>query len=309
MAPAAATTFDWTPEGVAWKMNVSCWHPGIECSEGDAIWMKPGLAPRGRRFERNAMSATRRVVAPRRGGLLALTHALAGLVLAAAQLALRPAFAVDTAAKPNPSFAAPLPPARPAGPAGGRGSSDFRRANRGANASARHPAAAAKFAAGIPRADARVRTGMAKDEGNRGGGGQNLARFRPDLSGEMSLQLLPADDNERGAVAAREPKPFAPARFCLRYVPRANVLHGRREDLATLAVKPFAPIRPNETSCDSKRGRPATRENPLAQTRCSRAAAGRLHSSCEVVKRSPEGPAAAAAGVCVRPACAPPSWR
>jgi hypothetical protein len=56
----------------------------------------------------------------------------------------------------------------------------------------------------------------------------------------MSLQLLPADDNERGAVAAREPKPFAPARFCLRYVPRANVLHGRREDLATLAVKPFA---------------------------------------------------------------------
>jgi hypothetical protein len=29
--------FDWTPEGVAWKMNAGCRHPGIECSEGDAI--------------------------------------------------------------------------------------------------------------------------------------------------------------------------------------------------------------------------------------------------------------------------------
>jgi len=54
-----------------------------------------------------------------------LTYALAGLVLAAAQLALRPAFALDTSAKPNPSFTAPLPPARPAGPAGGRATIDF----------------------------------------------------------------------------------------------------------------------------------------------------------------------------------------
>ncbi|MGH6857233.1 MAG: hypothetical protein ACRECP_06230, partial [Methylocella sp.] len=84
-------------------------------------------------------------------------------------------------------------------------------------------------------------------------------------------------------------------RNCLRYMPRANLLRGRREDLATLAVKPFASIRPNETYCDSKRRQPAARENPLAQTRRPRAAAGRLHSSCEVVKRSPEGPAAAAA--------------
>jgi hypothetical protein len=33
----AAMTFDWTPEDVAWKMNAACRHPGIECSEGDAI--------------------------------------------------------------------------------------------------------------------------------------------------------------------------------------------------------------------------------------------------------------------------------
>lgn len=65
------------------------------------------------------MSAAKPVVMPRRGALLALTHALAWLVLAAAPLALRPAFALDAAEKPNPSFAAPLPPARPAGPAGG----------------------------------------------------------------------------------------------------------------------------------------------------------------------------------------------
>jgi hypothetical protein len=33
----AAMAFDWTPEGVAWKMNAACRHPGINCSEGDAI--------------------------------------------------------------------------------------------------------------------------------------------------------------------------------------------------------------------------------------------------------------------------------
>jgi hypothetical protein len=87
--------------------------------------MKLGLAPRRRRFERIAISAAKRVVMPRRGELLALTHALAWLVLAAAQLALRPAFALDAAAKPNPSFTAPLPPARPAGRAGARATIDF----------------------------------------------------------------------------------------------------------------------------------------------------------------------------------------
>jgi len=71
------------------------------------------------------MSAAKRVVTTRGGALLALTHVLAWLVLAAAQLALRPAFALDAAAKPNPSFAAPLPPARPADPAGGRATIDF----------------------------------------------------------------------------------------------------------------------------------------------------------------------------------------
>jgi hypothetical protein len=80
--------------------------------------MKLDLAPIRRRFERIAISAVKRVVTPRRGALLALTHALAWLFLVAAQLALRPAFALDAAAKPNPSFTAPLPPARPAGPAG-----------------------------------------------------------------------------------------------------------------------------------------------------------------------------------------------
>jgi hypothetical protein len=53
-----------------------------------------------------------------------LTNALAWLVLAAAQLALRPAFALDAATKPIPSFTAPLPPARPAGPDGGRATID-----------------------------------------------------------------------------------------------------------------------------------------------------------------------------------------
>ena len=158
----------------------------------------------------------KRVVTPRGGAILALTQALAWLVLATAQLALRPAFALDAAEKPNPLFTAPLPPARPAGPAGGRATidfassaSDFRRANRGAEASARPTAAAAKFAAGIPRADARMRVGMAKDEGNGGSSGQNLARFRPDLSGKMSLQLLPADDNEQRHVAARTQGAFS----------------------------------------------------------------------------------------------------
>jgi hypothetical protein len=73
------------------------------------------MRARRRRFERIAMNLAKRVVTPRRGALLTLTHALAWLVLTAAELALRPAFALDAAAKPNPSFTAPLPPARPAG--------------------------------------------------------------------------------------------------------------------------------------------------------------------------------------------------
>ncbi|MGH6852673.1 MAG: hypothetical protein ACREDJ_05645, partial [Methylocella sp.] len=63
------------------------------------------------------MSTAKHVVTRRTGALLTLTHALAWLVLAAAQLALRPAFALDAAAKSTPSITAPLPPARPAGSA------------------------------------------------------------------------------------------------------------------------------------------------------------------------------------------------
>ncbi len=66
------------------------------------------------------MGGAKRVVRKRKGALLALTGALAWLAGAAAQLALRPTFALDTAAKPNPSFTAPLPPPRPADLAGGR---------------------------------------------------------------------------------------------------------------------------------------------------------------------------------------------
>lgn len=65
----------------------------------------------------------KRVVTPR-GAILALIQTLAWLVLATAQLALRPAFALDAAEKPNPLFTAPLPPARPASPAGGRATID-----------------------------------------------------------------------------------------------------------------------------------------------------------------------------------------
>ena len=78
-----------------------------------------------RRFERNAMSAAERVVTTRKGARLAFTHALAWLILAAAQFALRPTFALDAAAKPSPPFMVPLPPARPAGPVGGRATIDF----------------------------------------------------------------------------------------------------------------------------------------------------------------------------------------
>jgi hypothetical protein len=70
------------------------------------------------------MGAAKRGVTPRKGALQALTYALAWLVLAATQFALRPAFAQDAAEKPNPSFTAPLPPARPAGLAGGRATID-----------------------------------------------------------------------------------------------------------------------------------------------------------------------------------------
>jgi hypothetical protein len=80
--------------------------------------MKLDLTSRCRRFERNAKIAAKRVLTPRRGARLTLTRALAWLVLAAAQFPLRPAFALDAAEKPNPPFTAPLPPARPAGPAG-----------------------------------------------------------------------------------------------------------------------------------------------------------------------------------------------
>jgi len=71
------------------------------------------------------MSAAKRAVTPRAGALLPLTHALTWFVLAAAELALRPAFALDTAEKSTLSFTAPLPPARPAGLAGGGATSDF----------------------------------------------------------------------------------------------------------------------------------------------------------------------------------------
>jgi hypothetical protein len=70
------------------------------------------------------MSAAKRVVTTR-GALLTLTHALAWLVLAAAQLVHRPALALDVAAKPNAPFVAPLPPIRPAGPARERATIDF----------------------------------------------------------------------------------------------------------------------------------------------------------------------------------------
>jgi hypothetical protein len=65
------------------------------------------------------MSAAKTVVTIRRGALVALAHALAWLILAAAQFALRPAFALDAATKPSPPFTAPLPPPRPAVPVGG----------------------------------------------------------------------------------------------------------------------------------------------------------------------------------------------
>jgi hypothetical protein len=103
VAPCAA--FYQTPEGVAWKMNEACRCLGIGCLDDDTSAAKRGVTPRG-------------------GALLALTQVLAWLVLAAAQLALRPAFALDAADKPNPSFMAPLPPVRPAGPAGARATID-----------------------------------------------------------------------------------------------------------------------------------------------------------------------------------------
>ncbi len=107
---------------------------------------------------------------------------------------------------------------------------------------------------------------MAKDEGNGGSGGQNLVRFRPDLSDAMSLPLRPADDNGRGCRGGEDTR-------CL-FLPRGVVSATCREPIFAasaakiwppLAVKPFVPIRPDETSCGSKRGQPATRENPRAQ--------------------------------------------
>jgi hypothetical protein len=69
------------------------------------------------------MSAAKRVVTTR-GALLTLTHALAWLVLAAAQLVHQPAFALDVAGKSNSPFVTPLPPIRPADPAGERATID-----------------------------------------------------------------------------------------------------------------------------------------------------------------------------------------
>lgn len=54
----------------------------------------------------------------RTDALRPLIHALAWLILTATQLGLWPAFALDAVVKSNPSFTAPLPPARPASPAG-----------------------------------------------------------------------------------------------------------------------------------------------------------------------------------------------
>jgi hypothetical protein len=71
------------------------------------------------------MSAAKRVVETRAGTLLALTHALPWVVLVAAQLAHGPAFALDAAEKSHPLLTAPLPPPRPASPAGARGTIDL----------------------------------------------------------------------------------------------------------------------------------------------------------------------------------------
>jgi hypothetical protein len=76
--------------------------------------------PRRRRFEGAAMSAAKQAVTRRTGAHLALTVAFVWVVLAAAQLTLRPASARDATEKLNSSFTAPLPPARKAGSAGGR---------------------------------------------------------------------------------------------------------------------------------------------------------------------------------------------
>jgi hypothetical protein len=70
------------------------------------------------------MSAPKRVVTTRRVALLALTYTLAWLALAAAQLVHQPAFALDVAGKSNPPFVTPLPPIRPADPAGERATID-----------------------------------------------------------------------------------------------------------------------------------------------------------------------------------------
>jgi hypothetical protein len=57
--------------------------------------------------------------------------------------------------------------------------------------------------------------------------------------------MAPGDDG--WGRHGEHPMPFASARFCLDYMPQANLRRGCREDLASLAAKPLVPIRPNET--------------------------------------------------------------
>ena len=59
--------------------------------------------------------------------------------------------------------------------------------------------------------------------------------------------------------------PFAAAQFCLRYMPRANVLRGRCEDLVTLAVTGSLP------SVDLLRQQEGTTGNTRNSTRANKA--------------------------------------
>jgi len=95
--------------------------------------------------------------------LRALTRMMWLVFLTAAQLTSQPLFALDAPAAPRPSFMAPLPPVRPAEPAGvpapaqSPPAPQVRRADRGTNASSGSAIAAASFAASVPQADARMR--------------------------------------------------------------------------------------------------------------------------------------------------------
>ena len=220
--------------------------------------MKPGLAT-SRRFERNAMSAAKRGVTPRRGVLQALTsHALAWLAFAPplnSPSGLRSRWMWQR--NQTHRSRRRCPRHVPAGPAGERATIDSLRLRQIPPRQSRRqclsktPAAAAKFAAGIPRADARVRIGMAKDEGNGGSGGQNLVRFRPDLSGEMSLQWLPAITG-RGAVA-QHPVPFGSGAVL-------SPLHAANQSFSAGAARIWPPLRRNHSL-------PSGRMNPLVTAR------------------------------------------